>query len=765
MEWNLSNSGEIREPIHILYVCEADEHPHSKEIDTKLLIFSRILAMQGFASIYIHDPPSDVPKRNIPGILIFNIDNKSIELPDWLQSIPYEWNFERDLQYNYLPLLQRALTLKLYFEKTDLKCYYFTSFIITPKSKAWPIPAVYKIYPLYKGNKIVIRETCELNPSLCIEYPRIPPIGSFILVPPHEFPYKIISTRDKIIKLKSPLKDDIISIDVTTTKFILISDPPKSLNMFYITEEKAESNDDPRIFRPPHMSTESMEAFYNAVRNKNKSSSEGKSSDEKIPKIPFHEQILSQITNDDNVMSKIRFSFNNCYDLPRTVEETNLQYQGTTVYTLNASPHIFCQSVAPSDIEDKLTPFKGRDANQPYAIVNSAGSNTQKPMSDLISRWQPDGYSPVFGPKDGSYVVFYEKGIPVDSIITFFDQLTHQYSYFGFGKMTLFTQRPGLKEVSEGKALSAALEFYKKDSLVFNREHHVFVYLITKTQESTKLGSDFGYVNFTEHTIMNSTEEDIMMYAFELYAALRSLQDSLKGRIPMIEPRDFFFGFRYQPPFVLSRVDNSISIHIAFNPKNYDSVWVDDTGSAMTRIMIQNNSQLIKNMRMINNQCAENGIPVEFFFTFVAESVQSETVDMIIKDIRESDDPGLYDRTSIFSVYPAPFVQATNITSDVWVSEGHPEIMNPTNDMKTPLSSVIVISRMQSYQVSVFSDNKRSLDKFVQQLCSLSWLTTKPNFSQRTTSLPPHVLKIMMEVDTEISAFTRFIFSPDPSPI
>ena len=824
VNWNFQDKFYQKINIYLVTARQySSAHPPGED-EMRLLILSHQISSHNIPSYFLGNPQPFIKEiEQKPTIIVFDIENafSGDLIPEWALIQPTEWDIPNETTQTHLDIFQHALNLQLFHQFIDKEPAYFPSFIIIPLAQPYEQPQAIKVFPIIKDNGIILR-TCVENYSSISLGPNKPANDSFVLIPPFEIPCKVMNTQGTKITAATPNGQKKI-IDTNKNIYFLISEPSKMLRSLFTTRNAGHSLSTFRLkssyssrsidkdtirIKPINLqttTTESSLSFFAEKFSKKPNISESKKetidSEKTVlidPPLNFQDKITEVILDNEKLRKIVSWSIG---AYPMT-SETAVNF-GSIEEPPTISPQLmetFCDdfySFAYTEIHilgdyfcSKASPIL---IDNPTIKVNVDGKNQEQSIPTLID-WEKYKFMPLYLPKDGEYFVFYEKGVRKDAVIDYFQQLTHSYAQLGFGKMVRFNlSYPPFVETEVGQARNKADNFYQEHQVEFNRVNHPIIYIITNSvnQHTVYLNKlRYGMRVLTPEKVNYSTDEDYKEEAFKLYAMIRCQQNGPENQYsskssPPLELNNFFFGHRYQHPFLIYRKEDIVNIHIFINPTNDYIIICDQVGSALQKLKVPDTIPTLKKiMHELKNLCGYT-IQINFLLTYLTEFVD----EFLFKKASELE-ADFKQNFYLFNLYPAPYIQCTitdEYQNDVFI-ETSPELSHLPKTLPNPSergikpnerialgnlkivnpvkSGFVLTHKHQHYQIGLLSCPAISDPAFVMklyrtQLVGLSWLTARPNYPKRAYSFPPPIAMLLSQTDHPSSLYARFPFSEE----
>lgn len=742
--------------------------------DINLLILSHQLSHFGIPSFYLESYPH-YSNMKVDGSVIVAFDifskmdefNKEIKsLNDSLIIHHWTWNVESYFSFAISEHLTRAIVLYEYYQNMDMEPLYFTSFLLFPARKTVLQPFIFQPVALKKNGKIYFRNIFQDGLKCAII--KRPNIDDYVLVPPFEHPFKVIGCLDKFLT--------VISIDKKSftfqlpRKIVLLTKPNLIIPRLFKFERAKET-----------IKFENLEIFdyteddINNFLENNTEIEDNVVSYLDTPGLKLN-QILSDQVSNINTREMIMKGIGDDFQFP--------------------SKRIFCPAIVanflsyfrfdfgfvpshtrkPFRTSLKDTPINFEELGIPDVVINKDGNLAKVKADKIITDWLPNKYLPISGEKKCHFVVFSYSTVPRPNVIAFINQIAHIYNLFGFGTLKPY-QPDSYYSIPKHLIESQITRFYNKYSLSQFQQDPLLTFIVGSRVHEKDFFPHSIITHINPDSIYSATEEEIKLLAFVVYSRIRLFSPTPTSTgifqnyaIPII------FGFRYEPPFLLSKKDsnnNNISFHFAWDPSSYKCAIIDDIGSIL-HVFDVNDINLFPRIIDDFRELVEQNIS-QITFSVLGEGLTKSFLKKFKKTFKSYNHKIL-----LFSITPSPAVQVTfenDFDSDVIIFDEYEEIVVNSfhskeiieEDVKfeNPLSTCFVASKVQlPYQVSIYSGgNKNDLYDFVELMSHLSWLSVKPCDEKRTNSFPPHICALLRKNGCDSIVISRFEFLPSPEPI
>jgi hypothetical protein len=247
---------------------------------------------------------------------------------------------------------------------------------------------------------------------------------------------------------------------------------------------------------------------------------------------------------------------------------------------------------------------------------------------------------------------------------------------------------------------------------------------------------------------------EIKALAFHIYSQIRTY---FSFQTPFPELEQLFFGYRYEPPFVLGRPDEStIVIHFAWNSTAGLAIATDDTGAILTELQLMSVSDIGRFIGALRRQLT--GLHPIFSLGIMGEFLYDTDLTNLSR---------MGDGVFIYSILPCSAVQITtdfDCNEDVYVRVPQEQIHSDGGECAPPLASAIVLAKGHcSYQMSLYVEPRKkqsgdSLEWLAGQFSRLSWLSVLPGKERRVAALPPHFAALLRRTQCSVASCSRFEF-------
>jgi hypothetical protein len=400
----------------------------------------------------------------------------------------------------------------------------------------------------------------------------------------------------------------------------------------------------------------------------------------------------------------------------------------------------------------------------PKILVNCNGVPIEVSAATVVNDWEPRRFQPISGPKSGHFIVVYSAGVQLSEAKTFFSQLSHVYGLLQFGKLSPFPRFDTFYQVEAENIASFIVGFFQDQNVSEYQQYPILTFIV---------GPPLFDPEFMPHSILSylrvesistASTDEIKTFAFIVYSRIRIFAPSPFGMISVapnvIAP--LFFGYRYQPPFVLRRRSGTeLTIHIAWDLVSEASAWIDDVGSVL-HFFPQTPIPQIREL-MVDAIRSLSGISVRFTFSVLGSGISQRRLKNFRAVFRGMD-------VALFALTPEPTIQVMfrdTFKDDavIFTDPEHFRLMDG-GDLAQPDANCSVTAQLfPAWRASVYGQEspetaKAVLTAFVREMSQLSWLSVKPGSEARTVSIPPHIVALLRKVMPTYGAFSRYEFLP-----
>jgi hypothetical protein len=770
-EWNLDLLSIPFFRIHQISLHSSVPGDSNLAGDRRLLVFANFLAFRGFPAFFLAQPPP-YTESDASGsvVLVFDIFGRFINFPisPCFAVISKDFAVESPFIGPLYDHLQRALILVSYYELRHLKPLYFTSYLLFPGSPTQSDPFLFQKIPIKRDRSLCIRTSVKGSLDFVIDCRWSVPVGSFILVPPHEHPYSVIGSTADVLFLLS-IEQEMSTINFRETPFVLFTRPTSLLPKFYQTQT---SRPNPKSqfchFAPTDFYSDPPDAVDSFLSHRFATPPLSADAPSPLPErfLEFPdfsiEEILSQLVPDAAERAAIRpnvsaFPSSRCPTL-RTVVATFLSLVRFDFGFSVVRPPFHAHPMIASST------CRYERLGIPRILVNCCGSAVEAAANAVVAEWETKRYAPVSGPKSAHFSVVCSAGVRMAAVKCFFSELRHIYCLLQFGNLSPFPRFEAYYEVANEGIPAFIREFFTDQILGEFQQFPILTFIV---------GPMIFDADFSPHSIISyvrpesvatASADEIKTFAFVVYSRIRVFAPCPFGMINIAqnESATLFFGFRYQPPFVLKRAAGAeLTIHIAWDCATEASAWIDDAGSALhhfPRTPIHKLHQLMVDLARLLT-----GTQVRFTLVLLAEGISRGRLERLLRQMNDLE-------IEIFTVVPEPAVQVMfneEFDDDAAISGVAEQFREDLDgEFIDPDASCFVVARsLPAYSASVYGIGNQErarevLLHFVTAMSHLSWLSVKPGSEMRTISIPPHVVALLRRIEPSCTVLSRYEFLP-----
>lgn len=738
----------------------------------RLLVLSLQLSKFGVPAIYLRDPPSYFPRksenRSINSVVLaFDIFNtlKLFKLPSWCNydtqpMMICEFDTE-EMQDHY----NRALVLLNFYKEINYSPIYFTTFIIFPGNNLSSEPILLQKVSVKREDRIMFRTLIFSSLQMIIN-PRFElPANSYLLVPPFEHPFRLLSTENTKLTILY-IDKSIYVINSAKHDFVYLTNPPLLLDKFFMTNDSVTTE-------PKNLDIEfSTQSFFNYSETDIDSflskrfnsddklnSIEAKSSDEFIyPKFTFKEAVSNLISNKTERKHYMYFD-KYIQAFPSQRYDINIpKLNDNLIFTDGFASSSQLKTTKSFPFTVKL-PCLFRSFGIPNLVVNKNGIKCSVSASKVIDDWNRMHYKPIFGAKDVYYIVFSDI-LSSNLISNFFRDLGSVYNSYGFGKFDPYPSKDPVCFTKSQNILKSVDDFFSNIPLHEFKMIPLITFIIGKEEINFKYHSYFIFLN--PDIIKNVNEDVFSTMAFDIYRKIRVYSPGPFGAIEDLnnEIKKGFFGFRCQPTFLLESLSQKLIIHITWDYQKLISCITDNRGS----ILHKTRHTTIKDIRIMINDAKElfDGMSLSSTLTIISEGITQELFNEIDNEL---------EKIPLYTFYPAPFIQVDipSVEKEDGLIFTQVEQIFSGKFLKPLVTCVVASQKKQTYTISLYRktdnrSNEDTLSEFAKSMSYLSWLSVKPGSTEREISYPPHIAEILKINNMRTDALSRFEFLPQTEP-
>jgi hypothetical protein len=754
-QWNLLPDAFTS--IHVFEIRPVDPleaHPHAV-LGLRLAILSRSLSACNIPAVYLTARPSysESPiECNL--VLAFDLWNNldEAQLPPWSQCNGWFWNPSTLYSGGISDHFSRALTLYYYYHFLSSNLVYFSSFLLFPGFALRPDPFIFQPVAVRIRGAVRIRiiQQSGLQAVICPRSP--PPIGSFLLIPPHEQAFSITEIDTSTISVKS-LTQDILTIPITT-KYVWLTGRSSLLQSVFAVAPAAP---EPVAIEPPRPAPSlcgfSGLDFFSFTEREIEEwlNVQTAPEPERPPELPEGEAFLecSELEAAQILVEEIRDPA-----LRRRISDA--AFFSLQVFPLNCIVHpasffqrcigVGDRSVAPLCA---VSAVDSAPLGVPRLVVSVQEKADTVAADQAVAKCLAGAAQSISGRKDVWYVGFFADGLGCAEglLANYTAQFAHFYAHFGFGAAKRFPMRDGRGFVGfpAGQLEAGIADFFAKLRATQFRCLRLVAFVVGERSLELQNGVPAVFSFLRLATLRAAADAEIQSRAFLVYSAVRQPNVALR------EPLPGMLRLRCQPPFLLSR-ENRIAMHIAWDFGTDKSVWIDDAGSIFH---VEPNFKLERAKKVFDEIRAEWKASVTF--CVLADGLDARQV----AECRQNLPAGV----PLFAVFPAPAVQGTFERQGIedYVVFAEPELVGDGGEWEDPIALCYVLSREHpTYKAAIYAGGGRDdLNRFVTAMSQLSWLSVRPGCELRTAGLPPHINALIGQIGAPTSTVTRFDFLPD----
>jgi hypothetical protein len=403
----------------------------------------------------------------------------------------------------------------------------------------------------------------------------------------------------------------------------------------------------------------------------------------------------------------------------------------------------------------------------PRILTNRHGGLLEVPADVVCHRWSLDRLLPISGPKDGQFVVFSQNLIPQHAVKAFFDAFCHIYALLGFGKLAPLPRTEPFRFESSEVIGDKVQEFFRSQPLTEFQQRPTLSFIVAPPIYDTTFHPHSIITYVRPLSITAASEDEIRTLAFVVYSRIRVFAPSPFGMIDIarFETAMLFFGFRYQPPYLLRRSTTGITMHIGWDPRSELASWMDDIGSVLHVLPHTNLDVLARLIADLADFLKD--VEMRLTLTVLGEGIPEDLFLAIQNRLGR-----LSNRTCIFTVSPAPALQVVfgEAFDDDALIVTEPELCYAGQHREPLITAYVVSQRHPAYICSLYAgDNKTNprliLESYLRNMSHLSWLSVKPGSETRTISYPPHICALLRKNHADTWMVNRFEWLPSTETI
>jgi hypothetical protein len=288
----------------------------------------------------------------------------------------------------------------------------------------------------------------------------------------------------------------------------------------------------------------------------------------------------------------------------------------------------------------------------PQVLVNSHGIPRNIPADVVCERWERDRFLPISGPKDCHFVVFCQNDLSRPAIDSFFKEFSHIYQLRGFGRLSPMPRGESVVYETKEGLTNDINKFFQLQPLSEFQTYPIVSFIVAPPiyDRSFEPHSIITYVQ--PWSVTSGSEDEIRTLALVVYSRIRIFTPSPFGMIDIarFETSMLFFGFRYQPPYILPRSSQTMIMHIAWDQETRLTAWMDDIGSVLHVVSKSTLEELSRFVADLVNFL--RGTDLRLTLTVLGEGINDDLFHAIEKQFGRH-----FRRTVLFALAPAPAVQ------------------------------------------------------------------------------------------------------------
>ena len=785
-KWNFGDF-EYKEVKVLMIQMKEDCKDQNIESDKlRLLVLSHSIAFSHIPAFFLEKTPkyfSEYPEN--PCTIVFDIDDcfSTFKLPLYFQPFVWNWSPSEYFDQEICSHFQRALTLSSYYEYIMYKPIYLTTHFIITEYPFQSDTFILIHNPVMREQSLIIKTQIIGDCGLILDYPKKPKPNSYILIPPFEHAFKVLSSNSKdcIVRYVDLTER---SFDWQKETFIYLKHPNISIGKYFTQNPMAASTAQTGQSKHPKtfcdfetknfldVSTEEIEDFFTLHFGKKKNSSSTQNlhfkSTIKREELslefppPSPKDIVNEIIEDQTEKKTILYTFKKNGLFPSKFVNLSLlvaNFLSSFRFDFGFNP-IF----PPQGTFDfvQSSDFVYEHLGVPDILVIKDDHLVSVPATQIIQQWEKLIYRPISGPKNHTYVVFYDDHFAESEIITFFNQFCYDYNLCCFGTLTRFSKDKSYFPTKASEMSQTVMNFFSQNHISQYQLEQLITFIV---------GDPIFSSDFTPHSVITYVRPEAIREADQL--SIKTLGFVVYSRVRVFAPRPFgmvflapqsiaacIFGFGYQPPFLLKQRTNDFIIHICWDLHSNLSTWCDDTGSVMHVLPVNSIQTLFGFISELVELIKET--TVKTTLTVLDEGITPDLLSSIRTNISNSKC-----EVTLFSMFPSASTQCIfneTFDDDVIIFEKPDYSSQNQNKYETPVISCFVASQtLQPYKCSLYSqsfDPKQTLFDYVQRMSHLSWLSVKPSMENRTISYPPHMMALLRKGNGPVSQLSMLEYLP-----
>lgn len=748
----------------------------------RLLVLSHQISQFGIPAFFLEKSPNYVKENHVsnPVVIIFDFEKKMqfFSLPSFFSVTSFSTNFESTFINEMNDHIQRAVILFYYYKFYDLSPLYHSSFLLFPCTESWHEPFILQYIPTKFQGRLRFRVLILSGLDIQFDSQDILEEQSIILIPPFEHPFLVVSSTETQITVQYVDKS-IHTFQLNDIKFSHILNPSPSLLDVFQDIKTIKSIISPSSENFSQISNTNSKSFFlsdNEINDffeekielsQKKEMEELRIESSELKDLPASiDVILTEQVLDQNLREQISDTLKPLCSFPSKLQEVKLSITPyNTFYERNYGITNYAIPKMAKSIYSK-TSVHCMKIEIPNVIVSQKSQIYEISANDVINSWVSDSLRPISGQKDAHFIVFADSVLKENHTKQFFSHLSHVYSLLGFGKLIVYPKTSAFCFSNPEDITNSVSSFSNNNQLLEFTSFPTIIFVIAKREFPNMIRPNMLTIFISTHNVNICTFDYLKQLSFLIYSRIRMPSANLHLQIDSLlqpqntqkfRPLDIFFGFRYQPPFLLQRIkENVLVLHVFWDPVSNESVWTDDTGSTLHAAKIGSLLEISSAFNELKN--VFNEIKVILSVGLIVKSVSPKLIEPIkhISDI------------NIYTILPAPFIQVQypfKTDEDGIIFSDYEQISNVSDfDMKPLVSCYVVSRRFPAYYLSLYYSSDpnytETLKSIAINLSNLSWLSVRPGHEKRTIGYPPGFNLILQKIPANSSAVNKFEFLP-----
>ena len=679
LDWNLDQREfQTVEITQIQFIQGQTDLSDSQE-KLRLLVLSHQIAQFGVPAFFLESAPKYLQENftTEPVVIVYDFENKfqDFMLPQFFKSSSFTIDFSITFTKEIIDHIQRSIILLYYYKYFDNFPIYHSSFLLFSCTGSWYDQFLLHFIPLRFRDRLRFRILILTNLQIQIDTQSPLKERSIILISPFEHPFLVISSTTTQITVQ--YVDE--SIHTFTRSEITISQilkPSPSLIGAY---------QDLKTIRS--LITPSSETFSQMCQSGSKSFA--------ISKEELHDFFQKKIDEQaKKEMEELQIESSEFEDLPASIDVILSEQIPDLELRMQISKSLKPLCLFPSKKQDVLisitpydtfyernygiskmsiptlpSPFFTKTTVQsikieiPNVIVAQKGQLFEASAKNVIKNWINELYRPISGPKNAHFVVFADSLLRENHTKQFFSHLTHTYSLLGFGELTIYPKINAFFFSNPEDVKNNVFSFMRKNQQLEFSTFPTVIFIIVDKDYSHSIRLNMPTILISPHDVNVGNFDYFKLISFHIYSRIRirspepdldlsDFQDcpqtSPPNNLHKFKPLDIFFGFRYQPPFLLQRIQDTVLIlYVFWDPISTESVWTDDTGSTLHSTKMKNLFTIIATYEELKK--VFNDIKLILSIGIFFDNVSPKFIESLIH----------VPNVNLFTINPAPFVQVS----------------------------------------------------------------------------------------------------------